>query len=77
MSQTLQERFSFVAFGPFGPVYIQFDWEEVRSGRWADHRDQPKLSANGWPVQRIARGKYQVMEPGGCVEVVSSDPCAP
>lgn len=81
LSGTLQDRFSFVAFGPYGPVYIQFPWTLSRSDYTAAHSsgraDHLGLSANGWPVQRITKGRYRVMEPDGCVEVVSDHPCAP
>ena len=80
LSTTLQDRFSFVAFGPYGPVYIQFDWKQPRTALGKEQLDRGadlKLSANGWPVQRVTKGKYRVMEPGGCVEVISDHPCAP
>ncbi|MDB5336312.1 MAG: hypothetical protein JWN70_1931, partial [Planctomycetaceae bacterium] len=81
LSGTSQNRFSFVAFGPYGPVYIQFPWKQLKSAYGADHSDHGAdhlgLSANGWPVQRITKGRYRVMEPDGCVEVVSDHPCAP
>ncbi len=81
VSGTLQDRFSFWAFGPYGPVYIQFGWRGSNA-RQSDEQANPdearlNLSANGWPVQRITKGKYRVMEPNECVEVVSDHPCAP
>jgi len=81
LGATLQERFSFLAFGPYGPVYIQFGQNSLNSdidlNDFTHGIDLPKLSANGWPVKRVAKGRYRVMEPDGCVEVTSDDPDAP
>lgn len=80
MRTTLEDRFSFVAFGPYGPVYIQFDWKQPRTAFDTEQLDRGadlKLSANGWPVQRVAKGRYLVMEPVECVEVISNHPDAP
>lgn len=80
LSATLQERFSFVSFGPYGPVYIQFDWKQPPSTFNTEQLDQGadlKLTANGWPVQRISKGRYRVIEPNATVEVFSDEPYAP
>jgi len=67
-------RGSFLAFGPYGPIYVEIfvDPNEHMSGKEPKYR----LSANGWPVERLDKGKYRIVAPERQMEVYSDDPKA-
>lgn len=74
----LEAQGSFLAFGPYGPVYIEFELPK------STHQERPgsltdfnfKLSANGWPVQRVTKGRYKVLAHDHSIEVISDHPKA-
>ncbi|MDB5391476.1 MAG: hypothetical protein JWM11_7122 [Planctomycetaceae bacterium] len=77
-TKMLKDQGCFLAYGPYGPVYIEF--ELVKSAHDAEPGSlsnlNPKLSANGWPVQRVEKGRYRVFASDKCIEVVSDQPKA-
>lgn len=77
-STTLPNQGSFLAYGPYGPIYIEFELakDAHQDGPGSQTDFKHKLSANGWPVQRVAKGRYKVFALEKCIEVVSDHPKA-
>jgi hypothetical protein len=74
----LNDQGSFLAYGPYGPIYIEFELpkaaRQIEPGSQTNFKH--KLSANGWPVQRVTKGRYKVFAHDRCIEVVSDHPKA-
>jgi hypothetical protein len=77
-SSQLPDPVSFLAFGPYGPIYIEFELAKTShvEGPGSQTEFDHQLSANGWPVQRVAKGRYKVFAYDKCFEVVSDHPMA-
>lgn len=74
MNRTTRWKGSFLAFSPYGPVYVEIFVNPSEQVPGAETKYS--LSANGWPVIRLDKGKYRIVAPERLMDCYSESPKA-